>query len=104
MFAADQGLETVILKWLHVSLLGGHSGRDTTASRVKSLFFWKGMKYEQRYPILHRKLWRSVKQSSAYLWVESFGIDINHCNFFFLAHLFLTLSSASSSPSYIPPL
>lgn len=38
MIASDPNLKAVILKWLHDSPLGGHSNRDTTASRVKSLF------------------------------------------------------------------
>lgn len=33
----------MILHWLHDSPIEGHSGRDVTAARVKSLFFWKGM-------------------------------------------------------------
>lgn len=40
---ADAELKLLILKWLHDSPIGGHSGRDVTAARVKSLFFWKGM-------------------------------------------------------------
>lgn len=32
-----------ILKWLHDSALGGHSGRDSTLSRIKSLFYWPRM-------------------------------------------------------------
>lgn len=36
-------LNRVIPRWLHDSSFGGHSGRDATAARVKSLFFWKGM-------------------------------------------------------------
>jgi hypothetical protein len=36
-------LKDTILQWLHDSALGGHSGRDVTAARIKSLFYWKGM-------------------------------------------------------------
>ncbi|GAU32562.1 hypothetical protein TSUD_218200 [Trifolium subterraneum] len=36
-------LKETILQWLHDSSLGGHSGRDVTAARIKSLFYWKGM-------------------------------------------------------------
>lgn len=36
-------LKLVILQWLHDSPSGGHSGRDVTAAKVKSLFYWKGM-------------------------------------------------------------
>ncbi|CAJ2661631.1 unnamed protein product [Trifolium pratense] len=36
-------LQESILQWLHDSAVGGHSGRDCTIARVKSLFFWKGM-------------------------------------------------------------
>lgn len=32
-----------LLGWLHGSGQGGHSGRDVTLQRVKSLFYWKGM-------------------------------------------------------------
>ncbi|KAL8170956.1 hypothetical protein V2J09_022760 [Rumex salicifolius] len=35
-----------IFKWLHDSALGGHSGRDATAHRIKSLFFWPRMNVE----------------------------------------------------------
>jgi hypothetical protein len=40
---ANPTIKESIFKWLHDSALGGHSGRDVTASRVKSLFYWKGM-------------------------------------------------------------
>ncbi|PNY06838.1 retrotransposon-related protein [Trifolium pratense] len=43
VIGADPKLKQVILNWLHDSPSGGHSGRDVTAARVKSLFFWKGM-------------------------------------------------------------
>lgn len=36
-------LKDSILGWLHCSGVGGHSGRDATHQRVKSLFYWKGM-------------------------------------------------------------
>lgn len=39
----DQPIKKTILHWLHDSPFGGHSGRDVTATRIKSLFFWKGM-------------------------------------------------------------
>lgn len=35
-----------ILKWLHDSVIGGHSGRDTTLQRIKSLFYWPRMNVE----------------------------------------------------------
>lgn len=39
-----------ILKWLHDSAVGGHSGRDATLHRVKFLFYWPKMSVEvQRY-------------------------------------------------------
>lgn len=34
-------LKQVILHWLHNSGQGGHSGRDATLARVKSIFYWK---------------------------------------------------------------
>lgn len=36
-------VKSFILHWLHDSAIGGHSGRDNTAARVKALFYWKGM-------------------------------------------------------------
>lgn len=36
-------LKDLILEWLHGSGQGGHSGRDVTVQRVKSLFYWKGL-------------------------------------------------------------
>ena len=42
----DVELKTHILKWLHDSAVGGHSGRDATLHRVKSLFFWPKMSLE----------------------------------------------------------
>lgn len=36
-------LRNAILEWLNESGSGGHSGRDATYQRVKSLFYWKGM-------------------------------------------------------------
>lgn len=35
-----------ILKWLHDSAIGGHSGRDATLQRIKSLFYWPRMNVE----------------------------------------------------------
>lgn len=43
VIGSDPTLKTLILKWLHDSPYGGHSGRDVTSARIKSLFFWKGM-------------------------------------------------------------
>lgn len=39
----DDSLKQQILTWLHTSAQGGHSGRDATLQRVKSLFYWRGM-------------------------------------------------------------
>ena len=39
----DEQLKLQILKWMHDSPTGGHSGRDATLKRVKGLFNWKGM-------------------------------------------------------------
>lgn len=36
-------LRKIILSWLHGSSNAGHSGRDVTVPRVKSLFYCKGM-------------------------------------------------------------
>lgn len=39
----DEDIKLHILKWLHDSPVGGHSGRDATLHRVKSLFYWPKM-------------------------------------------------------------
>ncbi|KAL8159020.1 hypothetical protein V2J09_000557 [Rumex salicifolius] len=36
-------LRDKIMSWLHCSGTSGHSGRDATFQRVKSLFYWKGL-------------------------------------------------------------
>ena len=36
----DVEIKTHIFKWLHDSAVGGHSGRDATLHRIKSLFFF----------------------------------------------------------------
>jgi hypothetical protein len=46
VIGSDPELKQVIFSWLHDSPSGGHSGRDVTAARIKSLFFWKGMNRE----------------------------------------------------------
>ncbi|CAL9238184.1 unnamed protein product, partial [Arabidopsis halleri] len=42
----DKEVKLHILKWLHDSAIGGHSGRDKTLHRVKSLFYWPKMSLE----------------------------------------------------------
>ncbi|KAG2307520.1 hypothetical protein Bca52824_027268 [Brassica carinata] len=54
-------LRETILKWLHGSGTSGHSGRDATHQRVKSLFYWKGMivsdvVIKEPFKILERKM------------------------------------------------
>jgi len=39
----DLALRNKLLQWVHDSPFGGHSGRDATLKRLKSLFWWKGM-------------------------------------------------------------
>lgn len=39
----QKDLREMILQWLHGSSQAGHSGRDVTVQRIKSLFYWKGM-------------------------------------------------------------
>lgn len=40
----DTELKHNIIGSLHASAIGGHSGRVATYQRIKSLFFWPGMK------------------------------------------------------------
>ena len=42
----DVNIKTHIFRWLHDSAIGGHSGRDATLHRIKSLFFWSKMSLE----------------------------------------------------------
>ncbi|CAM8999660.1 unnamed protein product [Rhodiola kirilowii] len=42
----DSNVKLQIFRWLHDSAIGGHSGRDATLYRVKSLFYWPGMSKE----------------------------------------------------------
>lgn len=42
----DQSVKLHIFKWLHDSAIGGHSGRDSTLQRIKTLFFWPKMNSE----------------------------------------------------------
>jgi hypothetical protein len=43
VIGSNSAIKETILNWLHSSPVGGHSGRDVTSSRIKSLFYWKGM-------------------------------------------------------------
>ncbi|CAM8888386.1 unnamed protein product [Rhodiola kirilowii] len=42
----DSASKLHIFKWLHDSAVGGHSGRDATLHRIKSLFYWPKMSTE----------------------------------------------------------
>jgi len=44
----DQEVRRQILVWLHATTCGGHSGRDSTLHRVKSVVYWKGMTKDVR--------------------------------------------------------
>lgn len=39
----DANLRSKLINWHHSSVEGGHSGREITLKRIKSLFYWKGM-------------------------------------------------------------
>jgi len=39
----DTPLREQLLQWVHDSPFGGHSGRDATLKKLKSLFWWRGM-------------------------------------------------------------
>ena len=40
----NEEIKQKIFKWLHDSSQGGHSGIEATYQKIKSCFFWKGMK------------------------------------------------------------
>lgn len=42
----DEDTKLHIFRWLHDSAIGGHSGRDSTLQRIKTLFFWPNMSLE----------------------------------------------------------
>lgn len=42
----DSAVKLHIFKWLHDSAIGGHSGRDATLQRIKSLFYWPRLNVE----------------------------------------------------------
>lgn len=42
----DTDIKLLIFKWLHDSAVGGHSGRDATLQRIKSLFYWPRLNVE----------------------------------------------------------
>ncbi|KAL1220367.1 hypothetical protein V5N11_005992 [Cardamine amara subsp. amara] len=42
----DEAVKLHILKWLHDSAVEGHSGRDATLHKIKSLFYWPKMNIE----------------------------------------------------------
>lgn len=42
----DEGVKMHILRWLHDSAVGGHSGKDATLQRIRSLFYWPRMYVE----------------------------------------------------------
>lgn len=43
VIGVNLAIKESILKWLHDSIVGGHSSTDVTAIRAKSLFYWKGL-------------------------------------------------------------
>lgn len=43
---SDQELSNKIIQAFHTSPVGGHSGIPVTLSRLKSLFYWKGLKQQ----------------------------------------------------------
>lgn len=47
----DSSVKLRIFEWLHDSVIGGHSGRDTTVHRIKSLFYWPVMSKEVQHYI-----------------------------------------------------
>lgn len=57
-------LRQTILNWLHKSSSGGHSGRDATHQRVKSLFYWKGMSKDIQYYIRHCSVCQQCKHET----------------------------------------
>ena len=61
----DLELRKDILKWLHSSTCGGHSGKDATLQRVKAVVFWKGISKDVKLFILQCSTCQRCKYDSA---------------------------------------
>jgi hypothetical protein len=58
-------LKQQIMHWMHNSAAGGHSGRDNTSARIKSLFFWKGLVEDVQQYIRNCKICQTCKPDLA---------------------------------------
>jgi hypothetical protein len=58
-------LKQQIMHWMHNSAAGGHSGRDNTSARIKSLFFWKGLVKDVQQYIRNCKICQTCKPDLA---------------------------------------
>lgn len=61
----DPSIKLKILKWLHDSAIGGHSGRDTTLQRIKSLFYWPRLHVEVQHYIRNCTICQQNKYDNA---------------------------------------
>lgn len=61
----DTNLRKQILNWHHNTPEGGHSGRDLTIQRVRSLFTWKGMSKDVNQFVRGCSVCQSVKYDTA---------------------------------------
>ena len=57
----NPSLKQKILSWLHNSAIGGHSGVEATMRRVKTLFYWSGIKREVAAYIKHCSVCQQCK-------------------------------------------
>lgn len=55
------------MNWLHSSSAGGHSGHDSTATRIKYLFFWKGMSKDIQHFVRNCRVCQTCKYETAAL-------------------------------------
>ena len=67
MVGPDLQLRRNLIEWQHSSAEGGHSGRDITLKRVKSIFYWPGMSKDVRQLVKQCQIYQSSKyDNSAY--------------------------------------
>lgn len=65
MIGPDPQLKEKILYWHHNTPGGGHSGRDATIKKVKSLFTWKGLSQDVKLFVRKCQVCQTAKYDTA---------------------------------------
>ncbi|KAL8087895.1 hypothetical protein AgCh_037873 [Apium graveolens] len=61
----DSQLKTKILNWHHNAPGGGHSGRDATIKRIKTIFTWKGLSKDVKEFVRNCQVCQTAKYDTA---------------------------------------